>query len=117
VVRALCQGGARVRAHDPEARGEAARAFADLIESGSLTLCEHNYDCLHGADALLVLTEWHSYRTPDFARIRALLGEPVVFDGRNLWDPARMAQMGFEYVSIGRPPALRGAAEPAAAGV
>jgi UDPglucose 6-dehydrogenase len=110
VVRALCEAGARVRAHDPEARHEAGRYFADLIETGALTVCEHNYDCLGGADALLVLTEWAPYRNPDFARMRAQLKEPVVFDGRNLWDPARMAELGFHYHSVGRP-----AGEPAAA--
>jgi UDPglucose 6-dehydrogenase len=115
VVRGLCERGARVRAHDPEARHEAGRYFADLLETGALTLCEHNYDCLEGADALLVLTEWHSYRTPDFDRIRGALAEPVVFDGRNLWDPERMREAGFTYVSIGRPAALPEAAEPAAA--
>jgi UDPglucose 6-dehydrogenase len=114
IVRGLCERGARVRAHDPEARDEAARHFADLLAEGSLALCEHNYDCLDGADALLVLTEWHSYRTPDFHRIRGALAEPVVFDGRNLWDPARMREMGFQYVSIGRP-AVQPAAEPAGA--
>ena len=103
VVRGLCERGARVQAHDPEARHEAGRYFADLIETGELQLCEHNYDCLEGADALLVLTEWAPYRTPDFDRIRATLAEPVVFDGRNLWDPARMAGMGFQYQSVGRP--------------
>lgn len=106
VVRGLVSRGARVRAHDPEARHEAERYFADLLAEGGLTLCGHNYDCLEGADALLVLTEWHSYRNPDFARIRASLREPLVFDGRNLWDPARMVELGFEYVSIGRAPAL-----------
>jgi UDPglucose 6-dehydrogenase len=105
VVRGLCERGATVRAHDPEARHEAGRYFADLIETGELSLCEHNYDCLSGADALLVLTEWAPYRTPDFERIRNTLGERVVFDGRNLWDPARMAEMGFQYVSVGRPAA------------
>lgn len=104
VVRGLVSRGAKVRAHDPEARHEAARHFADLLAEGGLTLCEHNYDCLEGADALMVLTEWHAYRTPDFGRIRASLREPLVFDGRNLWDPARMAAMGFQYVSIGRTP-------------
>ena len=110
VVRGLCQRGAKVQAHDPEARHEAGRYFADLIETGQLSLCEHNYDCLEGADALLVLTEWAPYRTPDFPRILASLGEPVVFDGRNLWDPARMAEMGFQYQSIGRPSAAPAAA-------
>ena len=107
VVRGLCERGATVKAHDPEARHEAGRYFADLIEKGELSLCEHNYDCLEGADALLVLTEWAPYRTPDFERIRSTLGEPVVFDGRNLWDPARMAELGFQYQSIGRPTATR----------
>jgi UDPglucose 6-dehydrogenase len=106
VVRGLVSRGAKVRAHDPEARHEAERHFADLLAEGALSLCEHNYDCLEGADALLVLTEWHSYRTPDFDRIRGSLREPLVFDGRNLWDPQRMVEMGFEYVSIGRAPAL-----------
>lgn len=102
VVRELCGRGARVRAHDPEARHEASRHFADLLESGALTLCEHNYDCLANADALLILTEWHSYRNPDFDRIRSSLRQPLVFDGRNLWNPSRMAELGFRYVSLGR---------------
>jgi UDPglucose 6-dehydrogenase len=90
---------------------EAPRYFADLLETGALTVCEHNYDCLDGADALLVLTEWAPYRNPDFARIQALLREPVVFDGRNLWEPAKMAELGFHYLSVGRP-----AGEPRPAG-
>lgn len=103
IVRGLCERGARVRAHDPEATEEAKRHFSDLIESGSLELCDRNYDCLPDADALLVLTEWQPYRRPDFKRLRALLREPVVFDGRNLWQPERMAELGFHYVPIGRP--------------
>jgi UDPglucose 6-dehydrogenase len=113
VVRGLVQRGAKVLAHDPEARDEAAHYFADLLAEGSLSLCEHNYDCLEGADALLILTEWLAYRNPDFDRIRATLAEPVILDGRNLWDPARMAELGFEYASIGRAsaaPAEAGAA-------
>ena len=116
VVRGLVERGATVRAHDPEARHEAMRHFADLVESGSLSLCDRNYDCLADADALLVLTEWRPYRVPDFARIRAALREPVVFDGRNLWEPERMRAAGFEYVSVGRVPAQGAASEPAAVG-
>ncbi|HEX5725171.1 MAG TPA: UDP-glucose/GDP-mannose dehydrogenase family protein [Longimicrobiaceae bacterium] len=112
VVRGLCERGARLRAHDPEARHEAGRYFADLLETGALSLCERNYDCLDGADALLVLTEWAPYRVPDFERMRAALKEPVVFDGRNLWEPERMAELGFHYASVGRPAV---APEPAAA--
>ena len=115
IVRSLCAAGARVRAHDPEARHEAPRYFADLLETGALALCERNYDCLEGADALLVLTEWAPYRVPDFERMRALLKEPVVFDGRNLWEPERMAELGFRYVSVGRPPVEAGEPAPAAA--
>ncbi len=102
VLRGLVERGARVRAHDPEARHEAERHFGGMVESGAIELCEHNYDCLGGADALLVLTEWAPYRRPDFARIRSLLREPVVFDGRNLWEPEKMREQGFHYVSIGR---------------
>jgi UDPglucose 6-dehydrogenase len=105
VVRGLCERGARVRAHDPEARHEAVRYFADLVETGALTLHDNAYECVAGADALFLLTEWHQYRTPDFARLREALQAPVVFDGRNLWDPARMAEAGFSYLSVGRPPA------------
>ena len=105
VVRGLTERGATVRAHDPEAGHEAERYFADLLEAGSFELCERNYDCLDQADALLVLTEWQPYRRPDFARLKDSLKSPVIFDGRNLWEPARMREKGFEYVSIGRPAA------------
>jgi UDPglucose 6-dehydrogenase len=105
IVRALTDAGARIRAHDPEARHEAPRYFADLMATGALELRERNYDCLEDADALLVLTEWSPYRVPDFERIRTLLKEPVVFDGRNLWEPQRMAELGFRYLSVGRSPA------------
>lgn len=104
IVQGLVERGARVRAHDPQARHEAERHFAELLENGSLELCEHNYDCLSGADALLILTEWAPYRRPDYDRIRTLLREPVIFDGRNLWEPEKMRERGFEYTSIGRPP-------------
>jgi UDPglucose 6-dehydrogenase len=118
VVRGLVERGATLRAHDPEARHEAERHFSDLLEGGKLTLCEHNYDCLEGADALLVLTEWAPYRRPDFTRIRRLLREPVVFDGRNLWGPEKMKELGFHYASIGRPAVapLTAVASQAAAG-
>jgi UDPglucose 6-dehydrogenase len=102
VVRALCARGAEVIAHDPEALHEAARHFADLLEAGRLRLVERNYEALPGADALLILTEWQPYRQPDFERMRELLNSPVVFDGRNLYDPESMREQGFYYGSIGR---------------
>ncbi|HEX2093826.1 MAG TPA: UDP-glucose/GDP-mannose dehydrogenase family protein [Longimicrobiaceae bacterium] len=116
VVRGLTERGATIRAHDPEARHEAERHFSDLIKSGRLSLCEHNYDCLSGAHALLVLTEWAPYRRPDFDRIRKLLREPVIFDGRNLWEPEKMRDQGFHYISVGRWPVAPLAAMAAQAG-
>jgi UDPglucose 6-dehydrogenase len=106
IVRGLCERGAHVRAHDPEAIEEARHHFADLFEAGSLSNCERNYDCLQGADALLLLTEWQQYRRPDFDRVRTLLREPVVFDGRNIWPSERMASLGIHYVPIGRPASI-----------
>jgi UDPglucose 6-dehydrogenase len=102
IVRGLTARGARIRAHDPAAAHEAWRYFADLLETDALTLCERNYDCLPGADALLVLTEWQPYRNPDFERIRGSLREPLILDGRNLWEPEAMRSQGLRYVSVGR---------------
>ncbi|MQA90568.1 MAG: nucleotide sugar dehydrogenase [Gemmatimonas sp.] len=106
IVRGLTERGARVVAHDPEAGHEATSHFADLIGNGSFQLCGRNYDCLDQADALLVLTEWQPYRRPDFDRVRGLLKEPVIFDGRNLWEPEKMREHGFEYFSVGRLPTV-----------
>jgi UDPglucose 6-dehydrogenase len=103
MVRGLCERGAKVQAHDPAARHEAEHYFADLLASGAVTLLDHNYDCLENADALLILTEWRPYRQPDFDRIRNRLRDPVIFDGRNLYDPESISERGFEYISIGRP--------------
>jgi UDPglucose 6-dehydrogenase len=102
VVRTLCEHGARVVAHDPVALHEAERCFVDLIAAGRLGLAERNYDALEGADALLILTEWHQYRRPDFDRMRAALVSPIIFDGRNLYEPEAMRKQAFRYVSIGR---------------
>ena len=99
VIGGLTERGARVRAHDPVAMEvAAAQHFGDSIE-----YAESNYAALEGADALVILTEWQPYRHPDFDRIAAALREPVVFDGRNIYEPKRMAERGFEYHSIGRP--------------
>ena len=87
--------------HDPEALGVARRTFGDRV-----TYCENNYQALEDADALIILTEWKPYRTPDFQRMRHLMREPIIFDGRNLFDPRRMRELGFEYTGIGRAGAL-----------
>lgn len=97
VVRGLLERGARVRVHDPEALTEARRLFGDDIE-----YFDTNYDAIDQADALLILTEWKPYRTPDFDRMLRLMREPIIFDGRNLFDPRRMRELGFEYRCVGR---------------
>jgi UDPglucose 6-dehydrogenase len=97
LVRGLLQAGARVVAHDPAAIHAARRLFGDDI-----TCAEHQYDALEGADALVIVTEWLQFRNPDFGRMRKLLRRPIVVDGRNLYDPAKMRALGFTYSSIGR---------------
>jgi UDPglucose 6-dehydrogenase len=99
VIRGLLERGAKVVAHDPEALKEAKRILGD-----SIRLVESNYEACTGSDALLVLTEWSTYQRPDFDTIKALLKQPVVIDGRNIYNPERMQTMGFTYHSIGRNP-------------
>jgi UDPglucose 6-dehydrogenase len=97
IINRLLEMGAEVRAHDPEAIREATRIFGDRI-----TYSSNQYDILKGADALAIITEWSEYRNPDFERIKTLLKQPLIFDGRNLYEPRRMHAAGIEYFSIGR---------------
>ena len=97
VIEALIAAGAQVHAYDPEATAEAKKIFGTRVRYAN-----RNYDALEGACALLVLTEWNEFRRPDFARIKRLLQKPVIFDGRNIYDPADLAKLGFTYYSIGR---------------
>jgi UDPglucose 6-dehydrogenase len=97
VIDSLIGAGAAVHAYDPEATNEAKKIFGARIRYAS-----RNYDALDGASALLVLTEWNEFRRPDFARIKRLLQRPVIFDGRNIYDPSELAKLGFTYYSIGR---------------
>jgi UDPglucose 6-dehydrogenase len=106
IIEALLERGARVQAHDPEAMDNARKIFGDRV-----LFCQTNYDALHAADALLIVTEWPPYRRPDYERMKGLLREPVILDGRNLFSPDRMEELGFEYVSVGRLP--RGIPTPA----
>jgi UDPglucose 6-dehydrogenase len=99
LMEALWEAGASVRAYDPEAMDETRRIYG---ERSDLALCAHPEEALEGADALAIVTEWREFRSPDFARIRELLREPVVFDGRNLYDPALMQRSGLTYYAIGR---------------
>ncbi len=99
IIERLLGAGARVRVHDPVAMDEARRHFGDRI-----VYAPEPYGALDGADALLVVTEWNEFRLPDFGEIRRRMRMPVIFDGRNLYDPGRMVGYGFIYHSIGRAP-------------
>jgi len=99
IIRELTTAGMAVKAFDPVA-GSRAR---DLLAANPLvSICEHQYETLEGADVLAVVTDWNQFRNPDFSRMRKLLKAPVIFDGRNLYDPEFTARLGFEYFSIGR---------------
>lgn len=109
IVEGLLERGAEVRAFDPVAMESAAEAFGNRK---GLYYGEDLYDVLLDADALLLLSEWSEFRRPDFDRVRDLLMEPVIFDGRNQYDPHRMADRGFVYYGIGR--GISGAGTPLA---
>ena len=98
IINYLLSAGAHVSVFDPEAQENVRAVYGD-----KLTYCQNQYDALNGADALVIATEWSLFRTPDFARMSMLMQQPVIFDGRNLYDPARVRSEGFVYSSIGRP--------------
>jgi UDPglucose 6-dehydrogenase len=100
IVQALVERGAAVVAYDPVAMDEAKRAFASVPGVG---LAASPLDAVAGADALIVVTEWQEFRSPDFAELRRRMKQPLVFDGRNLYDPALARAAGMEYFGIGRP--------------
>jgi UDPglucose 6-dehydrogenase len=101
IIDALVRAGARVRASDPVALKTAVPAFAHLGDAVSFHV--DGYDCLDGADALVVCTEWSDYRNPDFQRIKEKLRTPLIVDGRNIYRTEKMEQLGFIYYSVGRP--------------
>jgi UDPglucose 6-dehydrogenase len=96
IIEALLAAGAKVKATDPVAIEVAREIFGDRIEYH-----QKNYDALDGADALLLVTEWNEFRYPDFELMKTLLREPVIFDGRNILNRARLREMGFTYYGIG----------------
>jgi len=98
IIRELLDRGATVQGFDPEAIETTRAVFGDAI-----TYADGMYSALDGADLLLICTEWHEFRRPNFETVQEKLAEPVIFDGRNLYDLERMAEMGFAYYSVGRP--------------
>jgi len=99
LIDALLAAGATVRVHDPVAMANVREKY-----QSRLTYCEQQYDALQAADALAIVTEWNEFRNANFELIRKLLKQPVIFDGRNLYDPPRMQKLGFEYSGIGLAP-------------
>jgi UDPglucose 6-dehydrogenase len=102
LIDALLKAGAQLQVHDPEALGNVRALYGDR-----LVYCDRPYGALEQADALVVVTEWNEFRNPDFEVMRRLMRQPIIFDGRNVFDPARMAALGFAYHGIGRPKAVQ----------
>jgi UDPglucose 6-dehydrogenase len=103
IIQSLTDAGMTVKAYDPVA-GDNARKI--LQDNASVTVMDNQYDPLDGADALAVVTDWNQFRNPDFNRIKKMLKEPIIFDGRNLFSRSFMKDMGFSYFSIGRQPII-----------
>ena len=97
IIEALLKDGVRLRVHDPEAMEETKRQIGHSVK-----YFENNYDALKGADGLVIVTEWNEFRRPDFDRMKTLMKAPVVFDGRNIYDPVKLREHGFVYYGIGR---------------
>jgi UDPglucose 6-dehydrogenase len=97
IIQGLVGGGATVKAHDPVAAGVASRIFPDHVQ-----LVAEPYAAAEGADGLFLVTEWNEFRQPDFERLRSVMRTPVLFDGRNVWDAAKVRALGFTYFGIGR---------------
>jgi UDPglucose 6-dehydrogenase len=99
LIGKLLEAGAQVRAYDPVAAEEARRIYAGVE---GFSLAKNAYEAAQGADALAIVTEWQEFRSPDFERLRELLKAPVIFDGRNLYDPATVSRFGLNYYAVGR---------------
>jgi UDPglucose 6-dehydrogenase len=102
IIDALLLAGANVRAYDPVATNEARRIYATHPKARQLVFCKDAYEAAQGAVALLIVTEWKEFRSPDYDRLKTLLSEPLIFDGRNLYDPGLMERLGLQYFAVGR---------------
>jgi UDPglucose 6-dehydrogenase len=103
LIQRLLDAGARVKAYDPVAAEAARRQLpAAWLESGRLELSAHQYEAVANADALALITEWKPFRHPDFEAMKKLMRMPIIFDGRNQYEPAQVRAAGFEYFGIGR---------------
>jgi len=103
LLHELIDAGAKIKAYDPVAMKAAKRELPEnWFKSGQLQLVDEQYSALENADAMILMTEWKPFRHPDFGRIKSLLKQPVIFDGRNQYDPVVLKGSGFEYSGIGR---------------
>ncbi len=102
LIDALVRAGATVAAYDPVAHAQARVALGPRVDDRTVRLVNSPLQALEGADALVIVTEWKEFRSPDFERVAATLKQPLIFDGRNLFDPATLADYGIEYIGIGR---------------
>ena len=102
LLNALIDAGARVQAYDPVAVEAAKAVGKDAVAAGKLSFASDEYEAVRGTSAMVLVTEWTQFRDPDFDRIRELLKHPVIFDGRNLYNPLMLREQGFEYFGIGR---------------
>jgi UDPglucose 6-dehydrogenase len=109
LMEALWAAGASVRAYDPEAMQETSHLYPD---QAGLVLCSSGNDAVEGADALVIMTEWQEFKSPDFETVKECLADKVIFDGRNLYEPGVLKSLGFTYYAIGRG-AIPGAEVPA----
>ncbi len=103
IIQSLTAAGMTIKAYDPVAGDNAKKILHD---NASVTVVDNQYDAIDGADALAVVTDWNQFRNPDFNRIKKMLTDPVIFDGRNLFSRSFMKEMGFSYISVGRQPLL-----------
>lgn len=97
LITELSKLGAKIRVFDPVAMENTRKTITENV-----TYCESSYSAIEGADALILATEWNEFRQADFSRVKSLLKEPVIFDGRNIYDPKRMRELGFRYFGVGR---------------
>ena len=97
IIDHLLKKGASVRAFDPKGSDNMKKVFGEKV-----TFCSGKYEALEGADALALVTEWDTFKAPDFNEIKSLLKTPVIFDGRNIYDPDMLKSLGFQYFGIGR---------------
>lgn len=103
LLQELVAAGARIRAYDPVAMDVAREILPEAwFETKRLELVDHQYSALEGVDAMVLVTEWKPFRHPDIAAMKRMMKQPIIFDGRNLYEPSGLRDAGFEYAGIGR---------------